>query len=96
MTCEEFEELSGAYALEADTPAERESAHAHLAECAACTHRLHELRTAVDLLSYYVPQVKPPVSMKGRVLDTIHMENSHAQPDQHLLFLRIVGSNIHF
>lgn len=30
MTCEEFEELSGAYALEAVTPAEREAAQAHL------------------------------------------------------------------
>jgi hypothetical protein len=29
MTCEEFEELSGAYALDAVTPAERLAAEAH-------------------------------------------------------------------
>jgi anti-sigma factor RsiW len=50
MTCEEFEELSGAYALEAVTPAEREAAQAHLAGCAACTHRLQELRAVVKRL----------------------------------------------
>ena len=42
MNCEEFEELSGAYALDAVTPAELEAAQAHLAGCAACTRRLQE------------------------------------------------------
>src|SRR5438270_749186 len=30
MTCDEFEEISGAYALDAVTPAERQAAEAHL------------------------------------------------------------------
>jgi Domain of unknown function (DUF3303)/Putative zinc-finger len=75
MTCEELEELSGAYALDAVTPAEREAAQAHLALCAACTRRLQELRAVVDLLPYSAPQVNPPESLKKRVFDAIHKEN---------------------
>ena len=80
MNCEEFEELSGAYALEAVTPAEREAAEAHLAGCAKCRRRLQELRAVVDLLPSSVPQENPPESLRSRVLDAIHMENSPTQP----------------
>ena len=75
MTCEEFEELSGAYALDAVTPAEREAARAHLAECAKCTHRWQELRAVVDQLPYSVTQVNPPESLKERVLESIRKES---------------------
>ncbi len=75
MTCEEFEELSGAYALDAVTPAEREAARAHLAECAKCTRRLHELRAVVEQLPYSVTQVNPPESLKERVLESIRNES---------------------
>jgi anti-sigma-K factor RskA len=80
MTCEEFEELSGAYALDAVTPDEREAARAHLAGCAACTRRLQELRAVVDLLPYTVRQVNPPASLKGRLFEAIRMENTPTQP----------------
>ena len=72
MTCNEFEELSGAYALDAVTPAEREAAQAHLAWCAACTRCLQELRAVVDLLPYSAPQVNPPESLKKRGFDAIY------------------------
>ena len=75
MTCEEFEELSGAYALGAVTPAELESARAHLAGCAKCTRHLQELRAVVDLLPYSVTQVDPPQSLKGRILEAVRREN---------------------
>ena len=71
MTCEEFEELSGAYALEAVMPAEREAAQAHLAACAACARRLQELRAVVELLPYSAQQVNPPASMKDRLFEAI-------------------------
>ena len=74
MTCEEFEELSGAYALGAVTPEEWEAARAHLAGCANCTRRLQELRAVVDLLPYSVTQVNPPESLKGRLLKAIRRE----------------------
>ena len=71
MTCEEFEELSGAYALEAVTPDEREAAQAHLVGCTACTRRMQELRAVVVLLPYSVQQVNPPASLKGRLFEAI-------------------------
>lgn len=80
MTCEEFEELSGAYALGAVTPAEREAAQAHLAGCAACTRRLQELQAVVDLLPYSTQQVNPSASLKSRILEAIRMENTQTQP----------------
>ena len=75
MNCEEFEELSGAYALDAVTPAEREAARAHLAECANCTRLLRELRAVVDLLPYSATQVNPPDSLKGRILKAVQNED---------------------
>src|SRR5215471_14663517 len=78
MTCEEFEELSGAYALDAVTPAEREAARAHLAGCAKCSRRLQELRAVVELLPYSVTQVNPSESLKGRVLESIRNEGRTA------------------
>ncbi len=75
MTCEEFEELSGAYALDAVTPAEREAAQAHLAECAKCTRLLLELRAVVEQLPYSVTQVNPTESLKERVLESIRNES---------------------
>ncbi len=75
MTCEEFEELSGAYALDAVTPTEREAARAHLAECAKCTRRLQELRAVVEQLPFSVTQVNPPESLKERVLESIRNES---------------------
>jgi len=80
MTCEEFEELSGAYALDAVTPAEREAAEAHLAGCAACTRRLQELRSVVDVLPYSVRQVNPSASLKDRLFKAIRMESTPTQP----------------
>src|SRR5438034_1123775 len=68
MTCEEFEELSGAYALDAVTPAERLAAEAHLATCARCTRLFQETRGVVSLLPLSVPQIPPPPSLQGRIL----------------------------
>ena len=87
MTCEEFEELSGAYALDAVTPAERQAAEAHLATCAKCTSLLRDLRGVVALLPLSVPQVKPSPTLKDRILAAIRQdsqETNHppAQPQQ--------------
>jgi putative zinc finger protein len=74
MTCDEFEELSGAYALDAVTLAEREAARAHLAGCAECMRLLQELRAVVDLLPYAVTQANPPESLKWRLLEAVRNE----------------------
>jgi hypothetical protein len=75
MTCEEFEELSGAFALDAVTPAERQAAEAHLATCARCTHLFKELRKVVTLLPLSVPQVSPSPALKERILAAIQQES---------------------
>ena len=74
MNCEEFEELSGAYALNAVTPAERQEARAHLAQCPTCTARLKELRSVVTLLPLSVTQVTPSAALKARIMGTIEQE----------------------
>jgi Putative zinc-finger len=71
MTCQEFEELSGAYALDAVTSEEREAAHAHLTQCASCARQYQGLRSVVALLALSVPQVDPPASLKKRILMAI-------------------------
>lgn len=76
MTCEEFEELSGAYALGAVTPEEREAARAHIAGCAKCTLLAQDLRAVVDVLPLSVTQVDPPESLKERLLAEIRKQGS--------------------
>jgi anti-sigma-K factor RskA len=74
MTCDEFEEISGAYALDAVTPAERQAAEAHLASCAKCTTLLQDLRGVVSLLPLSVPQIKPPPALEARILAAVRQE----------------------
>lgn len=74
MTCKEFEELSGAFALGAITAEEREAAHAHLAQCKSCARLYQELRSVVALLPLSVPQVTPPATLEARVLGAIRRE----------------------
>jgi anti-sigma-K factor RskA len=74
MTCSEFEELSGAYVLDAITPNERREADAHLATCARCSQLLAELRRVVDVLPLSVPQINPPESLQERVMDAVRQE----------------------
>jgi anti-sigma-K factor RskA len=72
MTCEQFEELSGAYVLDAVTPAERQEADAHLVQCTKCTRLVQDLRSAVAFLPLSVPQVNPPPALENRVITAIH------------------------
>jgi anti-sigma-K factor RskA len=75
MNCKEFEELSGAFALDAITPQERREAEAHLAECPRCTKLYHELRAVVDLLPLSVPQIDPSPSLEERLFTAIREES---------------------
>lgn len=74
MTCKEFEELSGAFALGAITAEEREVAHSHLAQCKSCARLYQELRSVVALLPLSVPQVTPSATLEARVLGAIRRE----------------------
>ena len=79
MTCDEFEEISGAYALDAVTPAERQAAEAHLASCTKCTTLLQELSGVVSLLPLSVPQIKPSPALEARILAAVRQEGQEEQ-----------------
>ena len=74
MNCQEFEELSAAYALGAVTPEEQQAARAHLATCPKCTRLAGQLRSVVDLLPLSVAQVTPPAALRDRVLAAVKDE----------------------
>lgn len=74
MTCQEFEELSAAYALGAVTPEEQQAARAHIATCAKCTRLARQLRSVVDVLPLSVTQVTPPAALRERVLAAVQQE----------------------
>jgi cell division protein FtsB len=82
MTCEEFEEISGAYVLDAVTPEERAEARTHLAQCEKCTRLDQELRAVVALLPLSVTQIEPPAALKERIFAAIRQEGEPvpAQP----------------
>jgi len=90
MTCEEFEDISGAFALDAITPAEQQAAEAHLASCAKCTRLFQEMRGVVSLLPLSVPQISPPPSLQGRILSAIQNESksTSSQPTQRITSLQ--------
>lgn len=75
MNCKEFEDLAGAYVLDAVTPAERLAAEEHLATCAGCRKLVRELRGAADLLPLAAPQIDPSEQLKQRVMSAIAQES---------------------
>lgn len=84
MTCTDFEELSGAYVLDAISPEEQQEADHHLAECAHCRALVHELRAALDYLPLSVPQREPSASVKEHILNTIQEDAAANQSIQHI------------
>lgn len=77
MNCQEFEELSGAYALGALNDGERAVADEHLAQCPRCTRLLQELQSVVDLLPLAAPEVEPSPELKERLLSRIQADMPH-------------------
>lgn len=80
MTCEEFEELSGAYALDAVAPAERQAAADHLANCTKCRSLLQELSGAVELLSFTVASVEPRAEMWECIASALPASSTASDP----------------
>jgi anti-sigma-K factor RskA len=71
MTCNDFNELSGAYILDAITEEERKAAEEHLTHCPRCVLLVKELHSIADLLPLAVPQIDPSPELKHRVLASI-------------------------
>ncbi|MBV8694454.1 MAG: anti-sigma factor [Chloroflexi bacterium] len=79
MTCDDFNELSGAYVLDAITEEERKAVEEHLAHCSSCVLVVKELHSIVDLLPLAVPQIDPSPELKHRVLASLQ-ENADVSP----------------
>jgi anti-sigma-K factor RskA len=80
MTCEDCQELSSAYALNAITLEERRAIAEHLAQCPNCERQLQELQSVADLLPLAVPTVEPPPALKGRILSAMAAPKQETVP----------------
>lgn len=74
MTCEEFKDIAGAFALGATTLQESLEARAHLQSCPSCTRDWQELRAIVDLLPLSVTPVSPRAAVKEQILTQVRNE----------------------
>ncbi len=74
MSCQDIEELSGAYVLDAVTPQERQEVEEHLVECPDCTQLVQELQSVTELLPLSVPPVELSPALKARVLAGIQVD----------------------
>ncbi|KIF70664.1 anti-sigma factor [Streptomyces sp. AcH 505] len=73
MSTAELHTLTGAYALHALEPAERDAFERHLAECPACAQEVSELAATAARLGLAV-SVTPPPAMKEQLLRRIATE----------------------
>jgi len=70
VNCEEFEELSGAYAIGALPDDERLDADGHLASCEKHPE-VAELFAVANSLALAAPEMEPPVRLKARLMEAI-------------------------
>jgi len=70
MTTADIHALTGAYALDAVSGAEREAFERHLAECESCAQEVRELRETATRLGL-AAAADPPPELKSRVLNQI-------------------------
>jgi anti-sigma-K factor RskA len=82
MTCQEFEELSGAYALGALSEEECREAEAHLAQCTHCPPIAQELQQIVSKLPLAAPPMEPSPQLKERIMLKIRETQSKPRPKQ--------------
>lgn len=76
MNCQDFEELLGAYALEALSEDERRAADAHLAICPRCTDTVQQLQMIVDRFPLSVPAIEPPPRLKAQIIAHIQADKA--------------------
>jgi anti-sigma-K factor RskA len=74
MICQDIEELSGAYVLDAVTPQERQNVEEHLVACPDCTQLVQELQSVVELLPLSVPPIELAPSLQAQVLTRIQAD----------------------
>ena len=74
MTCEEFEELAGAFALGALPADEMRDAREHLASCGQPHTDARELQTVAAGLAQAAPEMDPPPALKARLMTAVRAE----------------------
>src|SRR5712692_8324455 len=68
LTCDEVEDLAGAYALGALPAAELSAIDDHLASCRLSDHtQLRDLTETAALLAFAIPAAAPPVGLGARI-----------------------------
>lgn len=74
MNCEEFEELSGAFALGALPEDELRAAREHLASCGKSHAEAREMQAIAAGLANAAPEMEPPPALKTRLMNAIRSE----------------------
>lgn len=74
-TCEEVEELAGAYALGALPADSVRGVDEHILSCSNHPD-LAELIAVASSLALAVPDAEPPLALKARIMDVVYKENS--------------------
>ena len=80
MSCEEFEELAGAFALGALPADEMRAVREHRATCDKPHSEVRELQAVAAGLAKAVPEMDPPPALKARLMDVIRAEAALSSP----------------
>jgi anti-sigma-K factor RskA len=78
MTCDEIDELAGAYALDALEPAELEIVEAHLRTCPELHPAVWEARETAAALAVLSPPARPPEGLRQRVVAAVAADGAAA------------------
>jgi hypothetical protein len=78
--CDEFVDLAAAAAMDALDADEARRVEEHAAQCPKCATALHEFREVAAALGSAVPQVEPPVALRGQLLDAARRERPAPAP----------------
>ena len=98
MDCRESEELFVPYVLGALDSEETEKMAIHLEACAGCRARMRQENEIVEKLTYAVPQLPVPPSVKQRLISRIEAEGAPDRPagilSNRLSFLTALGRGL--
>lgn len=79
MTCEEIDELLGAYAVDALSEAEAQATREHLATCRRHDEALAGMEAVVSRLALAAPEREPAPALRRRLLDAFDAESARQQ-----------------
>jgi hypothetical protein len=80
LTCAEFLDLAAAVALDATDESDAKRVQQHAASCPECGRRLQEFSEVAAALGARVPQVDPPVALRGRLLEAARSTPQERSP----------------